>query len=283
MDRELHSCASIFEKIATKFELTEEEKYRLNPEGDKYLFSNCLEWALSILEEIDFLISPTRDQWKITKQGLMGLKTRVSVKEIETLRPQYNCDTLYSFHEYKHPNFSGIFRPATDEDLLKNSYNRINDALKQKLLENIQNNTPQFFERLVLQLLVKMGYGGAFSNSVATTKKTHDEGIDGIINRDRLGLDVIYIQAKRWKKVIGRPEIQKFVGALHGQGAIKGIFVTTSTYSSIAKNYIKNLALNLVLIDGQYLAQLMIEHNIGVYVKATYDIKAIDVDFFTYE
>lgn len=283
-DREMRSCSYIYEKMAAQFELTEEEKFRLNPHGDKYLFSNRLAWAVGVLEEVGYLISLLKDYWKITKQGLIGLKAHVTEDEIQSLRPQYNCDPLYSFHEARHPGLEGIRRVASYESRLRNAFNDINESLIKDILKNIKANTPQFFERLVLKLLVKMGYSGRIDKaSVKTTKQTHDEGIDGIINRDPLGLDLIYIQAKRWKKVIGQPELEKFVGALHGQGAVKGIFVTTSTFSSAAKNYVKKLAVNVVLIDGEYLAELMIENNIGVFVRATYEVKAIDVDFFTYE
>jgi len=283
-NRELHQYKNVIEKLAQKFELIKEERFTLNPKGDRYLFNNRLSWAVSALEEIDFLTRPSKGCLKITRQGLNGLKTVITEEQILALRPQYNCDMSYEVHESRQSGIDQIWRMPIHEESLKDSYDQVNEKLAEDLLKKIQVNTPQFFERLVLKLLVKMGYGGTLAEASAkVTGQSHDEGIDGIINQDRLGLDSIYIQAKRWGKVVGRPEIQKFVGALHGQGAKKGVFVTTSSFSSMAKNYIKNLTLNVVLIDGQYLARLMIENNIGVFVKVSYEIKAIDTDFFTYE
>lgn len=283
-DREPHAYKKIIEKLAHQFELTEEERFALNPKGDKYLFNNRLSWAISVLEEIDYLTKQSDGLLKITKHGVIALNNAVTEERILALRPLYNDDVLFQQNEARKSGVIFIGRASTQEEILKNTYQGIHEKLAKELLKKVQENTPQFFERLVIKLLVKMGYGGTFAEASAkVTGRTHDEGIDGIINQDRLGLDSVYIQAKRWGKVVGRPEIQKFVGALHGLGAKKGVFVTTSSFSSVAKNYIKSLAVRVVLIDGPYLAQLMIENNIGVYVQASYEVKAIDTDFFTYE
>ncbi|WP_348535430.1 restriction endonuclease [Komarekiella delphini-convector] len=142
--------------------------------------------------------------------------------------------------------------------------------------------SPDFFERLVIDLLIKMGYGGSRRDAGKAIGKSGDGGIDGIIKEDKLGLDVVYIQAKRWdSNVIGRPEIQKFVGALYGQRAKKGVFITTSNFTQDAKRYVSGIDIKVVLIDGQELAQLMIDNNVGVSTVSVYEIKKIDSDYFT--
>ncbi len=146
--------------------------------------------------------------------------------------------------------------------------------------ETIKDCSPQFFKRLVIDVLVKMGYGGSRKEAGQAVGKAGDEGIDGIIKEDKLGLDIIYIQAKRWENTVGRPEIQKFAGALQGQRARKGIFITTSNFSKEALDYVTNIESKIILIDGQRLAELMIEHNVGVSPAASYEIKKIDSDYF---
>ncbi|MCB1658451.1 MAG: restriction endonuclease, partial [Pseudomonadales bacterium] len=152
-----------------------------------------------------------------------------------------------------------------------------------ELLDRIKHNTPTFFEKLVVELLLKMGYGGTRADAGAAIGKSGDEGIDGIIKEDRLGLDAVYIQAKRWKDTVGRPEIQKFVGALHGQRAKKGIFITTSRFSQEAEDYVAKIDNKIALIDGKSLCQLMIEYDIGVAPEVSYTIKRIDSDYFEEE
>jgi restriction system protein len=152
--------------------------------------------------------------------------------------------------------------------------------LAQDLIEQVLNNTPAFFESLVVELLVKMGYGGSRKEAARAVGRRGDEGIDGIIDEDRLGLDSIYIQAKKWEGNVGRPEIQKFVGALSGKKAKKGIFITTATFSNQARDYVAMIDTKVVLIDGKRLAELMIDHDVGVSPVASYSIKRIDSDYF---
>jgi len=171
----------------------------------------------------------------------------------------------------------------TPEESLEYSYQEIKNNLVIEILDKIKSCSPAFFERLVVELLVKMGYGGSIKEAGQAIGKTGDEGIDGIIREDRLGLDTIYIQAKRWDNVVGRPELQKFVGALAGQGARKGIFITTSRFTDQAKSYLPKNDIKLVLIDGEELAQYMIEFDLGVSIVSEYKIKKIDSDYFETE
>jgi restriction system protein len=177
-----------------------------------------------------------------------------------------------------------ILEEQPPEELFEGAIKRIHDDLALEILDRLKACTPSFFERLVVAVLVKMGYGGTLADAAASiTGRSGDEGIDGIINEDRLGLDAIYIQAKRWEAVIGRPEIQKFVGALQGQRAQKGVFITTSDFTREAQDYVKNISNKVILINGPTLARLMIENNVGVSVAATYEVKKIDSDYFSEE
>ena len=171
----------------------------------------------------------------------------------------------------------------TPEELIEDGAREIRRNLAEEILQRIKGCSPAFFERLVVELLVKMGYGGTRQDAGRAIGRSGDEGIDGVIHEDRLGLDVIYLQAKRWEGVVGRPEIQKFVGALQGQRAKKGVFITTSDFTKEAVEYVRNIDNKVVLINGALLANLMIDHNVGVSLAATYEIKKIDSDYFLEE
>jgi restriction system protein len=169
---------------------------------------------------------------------------------------------------------------ATPEEIFENAYQELRGSLANELLTQISKNSPEFFEHLVVKLLVKMGYGGSIKDAGQAIGQSGDEGIDGIIKEDKLGLDVIYIQAKRWQGSVGRPEVQKFVGALHGQRAKKGVFITTGAFTRDTEQYVSTIDPKVVLIDGNRLVDLMIDHNLGVSIVDAYEIKKIDSDFF---
>ena len=171
----------------------------------------------------------------------------------------------------------------TPSETLEYSYLSLRNELAQELLARLKNGSPEFFEKVVVELLVKMGYGGSMADAGKAVGRSGDGGIDGIIKEDRLGLDVIYIQAKRWEDSVGRPEIQKFVGALHMHKARKGVFITASGFTKEAKEYVRLVDTKVVLIDGEQLAQLMIDCNLGVSTVATYEVKKIDEDYFSEE
>jgi restriction system protein len=171
----------------------------------------------------------------------------------------------------------------TPEDALAAAYNKLRSALESEILSAVKEASPSFFERVVVDLLVKMGYGGNRQDAGRALGKSGVSGIDGIINEDRLGLDVIYIQAKRWEGVVGRPEIQKFAGALQGQRARKGVFITTSSFTKEAKEYASVIDSKIILIDGEHLSKLMAEHNVGVSTVGQYEVKKLDSDYFDNE
>ncbi len=171
----------------------------------------------------------------------------------------------------------------TPEEMIEAAYQKLRQGLAVELLQTIKSCSPAFFERLVIDLLVKMGYGGTRKDAGQAIGKSGDGGIDGIIKEDRLGFDVVYVQAKRWDNVVSRPEIQKFAGALQGQRAKKGVFITTSSFTRDARDYVSMIESKIVLIDGDLLAQLMIDFNIGVTAVASYELKRVDSDYFTEE
>lgn len=222
---------------------------------------------------------------KITKRGLDLLNSNPEIIDNNTLK------NYEEFNEFINPkgkekNFSDdkivIEKEENPQDIFESSFSKINKILQEEILEEVMRQTPYFFENLVIKLLQKIGYG-SFTDSGKVTQKSNDEGIDGIINQDKLGFDSIYIQAKKWDKdsTVSRPEVQKFIGALAGQGANKGLFITTAKFSDGAKEYSqKQHIAKIVLIDGMELAKLMIEYNLGVSVENIYEIKKIDSDFF---
>jgi restriction system protein len=233
------------------------------------------------------LIEPTkRGFFRITERGLQTLKENPQEINLRYLKkfPDYvELEKSWKSNNPNPPNGETTNVPQTPEELLESSYQDIRKTLAQDILSKIKLCSPSFFEKLVVELLVKMGYGGSRTDAGKAIGKSGDEGIDGIIKEDKLGLDIIYIQAKRWENVVGRPEIQKFVGGLAGQGAKKGIFITTSRFTNEAKDYIPRNETKIVLIDGEQLASLLIDYNLGVSTQATYELKKIDSDYFEEE
>lgn len=283
-DGKPHKMSDATTTIGSQFKLTDEEWKEMLPSGRAPLFYNRLAWAKTHLKRAGLLEQPRRGEIVITERGLQLLAKhplRIDIRQ------------LTSFPEYQQPNTEIGQNPspnpelassiASPEELLEKSHAQLKKELAQELLSSVKNCSPLFFEELVVQLMLKMGYGGSRQEAGKAVGKSGDGGIDGIINEDRLGLDAIYLQAKRWDGVVGRPEIQKFVGALAGQRASKGVFITTSRYSEDARDYAAVSQYKIVLIDGQRLAELMIEHDLGVSIAATYQLKRIDSDFFSDE
>jgi restriction system protein len=225
-----------------------------------------------------------RGYFRITDRGLNTLAENPQIINIKYLKrfPDFQIAKETKKDTVTAPEFaSEEIINTTPQEQIDQAIETINNSLGQDLLQKIKNCSWQFFEKLVIDLLLKMGYGGSKSEAAELIGKTGDEGIDGIIKEDRLGLDVIYIQAKKWDSTIGRPEIQKFVGALAGQGAKKGVFITTSKFSFDATAYLPKNETKVILIDGQRLVQLMIEFELGVSVKEVFKIKITDDDYFT--
>ncbi|MEZ2441791.1 restriction endonuclease [Chitinophaga sp. RCC_12] len=285
-DRKEYLFKDVIALLGKQFKLTEEEMSELLPSGQSLLFANRVGWARTYLKKAGLLDAPKRGVVCITERGLQVLIG--NPKKIDNnLLKQF--PEFVEFQNIKKEESGSLeqtdltqVEKQTPEETIDLAYQSIRQSLAQELIDTVRRLSPAFFERLVVELLVKMGYGGSMKDAGKAIGKTGDEGIDGTIKEDKLGLDIIYIQAKRWQagNVVGRPELHKFVGALAGQGAKKGIFITTSTFSKDALNYAPKNETKIVLIDGVQLAQLMIDYNLGVSVQRSYDIKRLDNDYF---
>ncbi len=287
-DGKEHALAEAREILAQRFGLTDVDRAELLPSGRQRRFDNRVAWAKVHLAQAGLLSSRRRAYFEITQRG----------RDVLSERPQrVDINLLERFEEFR--QFRGVGRKApgdqapqardasgaaeTPEEMLEQAHESIRAELAQELLERVKAGTPQFFENLVLELLLKMGYGRNRAEAGRAIGRSGDEGIDGIISEDRLGLETIYIQAKRWEGTVGRPEIQKFVGALHGKKARKGVFLTTGTFSADARDYVSHVDSRVVLIDGNELAGYMIDHDLGVTPRTTYAIKRVDSDYFVDE
>ena len=285
-DRQEHKYRDLIEKLALEFKMTDEERKEFLASGNQAIFDNRVGWAKTYLKKAGLLDSPKRATFVITELGLQTINKNPDHIDAKYLRQFPAFLEFINASRNDNENDDEIILPEptkqTPEESLDKAYQSIRKSLASELLTNVVELSPAFFERLVVELLVKMGYGGSIKDAGKAIGKSGDEGIDGTIKEDKLGLDIIYIQAKRWKSgnVVGRPEIQKFVGALAGQGAKKGIFITTSSFTKEALDYTPKNETKIVLIDGEQLAQLMIDHNIGCAPQQIYELKKIDNDYF---
>jgi len=282
-DEKEHSLNEATEFLADEFQLSEEERRELLPSGTQRLFNNRVAWASTYLRKAGLLESKKRGFFNISERGHEALS-----KNLDRVDNKY-LEQFPEYIEFKTPK-KKPHKPATGpttppgesnpEEMLETAYEELQNSLASELLDTIANCSPEFFERLVIDVLIKIGYGGSRKEAGQAIGKSGDEGIDGIIKEDKLGLDIIYIQAKRWENTVGRPEIQKFAGALQGQRARKGIFIATSNFTKDATEFVNHIDNKIILIDGQRLADLMIEHSVGVSIMASYEIKKIDTDYF---
>jgi len=286
-DGEEHSLREAREKIAFSFNLGEEDRSELLPSGTQSKFDNRVSWAKSYLVQAKVLEAPKRARFKITERGKSLLSQgheKIDVKVLNQYPEFVEFHTPSKQNKSAQPSTQTEESPSeTPEEMLQKAYESIRSDLAGEILENIKANPPSFFEKLVVDLMVAMGYGGSRADAGKSLGKSGDEGIDGIIKEDRLGLDVIFLQAKRWEGTVGRPEIQKFVGALHGKKAKKGVFITTGKFSEDAKQYADNIDPKVILIDGRDLANYMIDFNVGTFAAISYEIKRIDSDYFIEE
>lgn len=279
----------LIEKLAIEFRITDDERKELLASGNQPIFDNRVGWAKTYLKKAGLLDSPIRATFIITKLGLDTLKKKPDRIDAKYLRQFPSFVEFQNIGKSDYDEETEVLtqqpNEQTPEENLDKAYQRIRKSLASELLNKVVELSPAFFERLVVELLVKMGYGGSIKDAGKAMGRSGDEGIDGTIKEDKLGLDIIYIQAKRWKpgNVVGRPELQKFVGALAGQGAKKGIFITTSNFTKEALEYTPRNETKIVLIDGDQLAQLMIDYNLGCTSQQLYEIKKIDSDYFDEE
>ena len=277
-----HPQRELADQIADHFKLTPQERAERLPKVKATYLRHRLGWAGFSLRRAGLAESPRTGMLQITDEGRTFLASNPSQLRAADLKrfPAYAAFVERMKSEAEIPETKIESAHETPEERIEAAFSDLNQTLVGELLTRLSTVDPFRFERIVLDLLVAMGYGGSFKEAAAVTQKTGDEGIDGVINEDRLGLDVIYIQAKRWKSSIGRPEIQNFVGALAGKKAGKGIFITTSEFHDNARDYAAGIHQKVILIDGRRLAELMIEHGIGVAEEHAYSVKKIDSDYF---
>lgn len=273
--------------LSDQFQVTDEEQSQLLPSGRYPVFRSRVSWASTYLSKALLLVKPRRGFMVITSRGSGLLKEEPS-KIDSTVLSRYPEWRIFqkgsAVAETAHKSETVIAHTVqTPEEMIESGYKQFESSLSDEVLERLKTVSPAFFERLVVQLLVSMGYGGTFEDAARVVGKTGDGGIDGIINEDRLGLDTIHIQAKRWQGSVGRPLVAEFVGNLAPHQSRKGIFITTSSFTSDALKYVRQLGQRVVLVDGQQLADLMIEHGVGVTPLRTYTLKRIDNDYFDEE
>lgn len=267
--------------------LTEEDLKQMLPSGIQQTFVNRIGWAAMYMKKAGLLEATRRGYYRITQRGLDLLKKKpqqINVKVL-TQYPEFqefrSLKGTRSGEKTKDTEGAFDFSGTTPSEALEKAYYNLRDELAEDLLNRLKQATPSFFERIVVELLVKMGYGGSRADAGKAIGRSGDGGIDGIIKEDRLGLDVVYIQAKRWDtNAVGRPDVMQFAGALQAQKATKGIFITTSRFTEDARGYVAQIGSKIVLVDGEQLTQLMIESDVGVSTISLYPVKKIDSDYF---
>lgn len=285
-DSREHSVSNMYEELAQQFNLSEVDITEEYSSGNGLIYKDRISWAYTYLLKAGLLERVRRGVYKITPQGLEVINENPPVIDAKYLLRFPSFQEFYNY-QVKQEGEAKVPAPLeaneTPQEVLSRVYAQICNNLKEDLLSEIYKQSPTFFERMVVDLLKAMGYGDWSAESGSVVGKTGDEGIDGVIKEDKLGFDVIYIQAKKWDPAaaVGRKEIQEFVGALAGQGATKGLFITTATFTSPAREYAKKQHQSkVVLVDGKSLAGLMLEHNLGVSTTDTLQIKKIDNDYF---
>lgn len=277
--------------VADAFRLSDAERQQLLPSGKYPVILSRVGWALSYMKQAGLVEAPKRGVYRLTDRGQAVLaegREGIDSEYLERFpefrefqaRTRDSADTESERSAAPVPALPSAPTIQSPEEALETAYSRLRATLQAELLDAVKSAPPAFFEDLVIDLLVRMGYGGSRPDAARAVGKTGDGGIDGVIDEDRLGLDVIYVQAKRWEATVGRPEIQKFAGALQGQRAKKGIFITTSTFSRDAEEYAQRIDSRIVLIDGARLTGLMFDFDVGVSARDTYTVKQMDSDYF---
>ncbi len=286
-DGKEHSIREAIDHLADVFGLSAKERNELLPSGQRARFDMRVGWARAYLKQSDLLEPTRRGYFCITQRGKDVLKQNPAEINVKFLEP-FSEFIEFRSRSRKDKTPQSVadiceFETQSPNEAIEEAYQKVRNNLAQELLAQIMRCSPAFFERIVVQLLVRMGYGGSLKDAGKAIGRSGDDGIDGIIREDRLGLEIIYIQAKRWNAPVGRPEVQKFVGALQGQRARKGILITTATFTNDAREYASRIDNKVVLIDGTELAQFMIDYDLGVSKVASYEVKRIDSDFFSEE
>jgi len=282
-DGKLHTSKEVKQVLSLDMQLSEADSTEMLPSGTQSKFDNRVAWARTYLDRAGLIETPLRGKYRITDNGKKALASGEKIN-LEFLE---KSETFKTFRKSITPTVSDITNEEKEEspvEILDAAFQQITAALAIQLMDEVMKLSPTEFEKLVVNLLLRMGYGSGITEAGMVTQQSNDGGIDGIIKEDQLGFSNIYIQAKQWAtdETVGKPEIQKFVGALQGQQAQKGLFITTAKFSSQALQYANNLlGTKVVLIDGLTLTRLMIKHNVGVSIEHIYEVKKVDSDFFS--
>jgi len=281
------STSEAVEALAKELGLTEDDLKEMLPSGIQSTFVNRVGWASTYMKKAGLLEATRRGFYKITDRGRDLLRKQPKTINVKLLKqyPEFlefqQLKGTRSGDKLTEPKGSSDISTATPSEALETAYENLRDELADELLARLKKISPAFFERVVVELLVKMGYGGSRADAGKAIGRSGDGGIDGIIKEDKLGLDVVYIQAKRWdNNPGGRPDVMQFAGALQAQRANKGIFITTSRFTDDARSYVSQIGSKIVLIDGEQLTNLMIEHDVGVSTVSLYPVKKVDSDYF---
>ena len=285
-DKLEHGSQNVLNDLKIKLQLTDDEINELLPSGKQYRFNNRVGWAIIYLMKSGLLNRPSRGKYIITSRGLEVLKEKpekINMKYLEKFQEYVDFKDFKSDKSEDKSPPSEYDKISTPQESLEMSYQELRRQLSHDLLERVKQSSPSFFEILVVDLLLKLGYGGSRIDAGQAIGRTGDDGIDGVINEDKLGLDVVYIQAKKWQNPVGRPDIQAFVGSLEGQKSRKGVFITTSKFTVDAQDYVKRIEKKIVLIDGERLTQLMIDNGVGVAEESRYVVNRLDEDYFIEE
>jgi restriction system protein len=284
VDGKEHQTRETIGVLAGQFDLTEAERKKTLASGLATVFDDRFGWARYYLKRAGLLQNPRKGYFQITDRGQSVLAQNPAKIDVKLLRQFPEFEEFYKpkrSAEDDEPQQPEEVNSETPEELLASGYMKLRKQVEFDLLIRVKSRPSEFFERLVVLLLTAMGYGGSLADAGKAIGRSGDGGIDGVIKEDKLGLDLLYIQAKRWDNTtVGGPEIQKFVGALYGKKAKKGIFITTSTFSKSAIEYAAGLDSKVVLIDGVQLAELMFDYGVGVTTASNYAVKRIDSDFF---
>jgi len=278
-----HGLAEVIESLGDRLGLSPEEKKELLPSESDVKFDNRVRWSAFYLRKAGLLERTGRGKIRITPRGQQVLKTkpaRIDVKFLKQFSEFVEFQQGSKKTDSEEVDTADEDSQATPEETLEASYHNLRRTLAEELLDRVKKCPPKFFEKLVVDLLVSMGYGGSRKDAGQAVGQSGDDGIDGIIKEDKLGLDVVYLQAKRWEATVGRPVVQAFAGSLEGQRARKGVLITTSQFSQEARDYVSRIEKKIILIAGEELAQLMIDHGIGVTEVRTYSLRKMDLDYF---
>ena len=272
--------------VSDEYGLTPQERAQRIPSGRLTVIASRCHWAIFYMSQALVVNRVARGTYEITDRGraLLASGEKIDTKRLRSFEEfvafqnRKKADSMIDAED--ETSASSPTNEQTPDDMIQHGYQLVRSALKQELLSRISTKNPAFFERMVVDLLVAMGYGGAFGEAIQAMGQSGDGGIDGIIKEDKLGLDFVYVQAKRWQNAVHRPDVQQFVGSLMGRNASKGVFITTSTFSPGAKEYVRTVAARIVLVDGDLLADLLIDHGVGVADEQVIRIRKLDEDYF---